>query len=130
MYLPNTSSDDLRLSSQYAFSGRVHAAASRRHRHARRGHRRVARGLAGRFGLDVCDAARQVPPARSSNTKKHRDWREIRFPNLRYTEASTGGTGLKRAARGITALATPDRCAYVNLAVPSGIRPGTSEWWP
>ena len=41
-----------------------------------------------------------------------------------------GGTGLKRAARDGTALATPDRCAYVNLAVPSRTRPGTSEWWP
>ena len=41
-----------------------------------------------------------------------------------------GGTTLERAARGITALATPDRCAYVNLAVPSGIRPGCPERWP
>ena len=41
-----------------------------------------------------------------------------------------GGTGLKRAARDRTALTTPDRCAYVNLAVPSRIRPGASERWP
>ena len=51
----------LRPSSQYAFSGRVHAAASRRHRHARRGHRRVARGFAGRFGLGISLEAPRSP---------------------------------------------------------------------
>ena len=48
----------------------------------------------------------------------------------RHKTRGIGGTRLKRAARGITALTTPDRCAYGNLAVPSGTRPGSAEWWP